>query len=362
MYNTYEEPSTTKFVSASVAIHICVFASILYIATQIKDLRPPETEPVLMEIVPLYGNQMLTTPEPEAPVVAEAAPVIATSKASDEVVLPAKAVKKISMKPHAKSVPLKNPIKVKTKATFKANPNLNKEISDLENEMENLNNSAVAMPYYSNDLSDTEVEKELNKTNQKINLDQAAKLTQANADIDDNLKSINEDFDKEYSQAEAATKQEAQKVNEWAQARRSALGKEKALLASQAAQEGPAKVGTGAVKAEPQGAVLAQTPIAVRALEDLKQMPGNERPHYDLQDRLQKRQGTVQFLAYISKDGRPVKFKLDKSTGFRELDGKTLAALKKWKFYPGQEGWVEIPFVWDLTGDAKEFPTGLRRK
>jgi TonB family protein len=100
----------------------------------------------------------------------------------------------------------------------------------------------------------------------------------------------------------------------------------------------------------------------VRSLNELRQKPGNEHPIYDSDDRFHGRQGDVSFLAYISKEGAPVKFKMLQSSGFRELDAKTLKAIRNWKFYPGQEGWVEIPFRWDLKGGPQEMPATLRRK
>jgi TonB family protein len=100
----------------------------------------------------------------------------------------------------------------------------------------------------------------------------------------------------------------------------------------------------------------------VRQLEQLKQKPGNKRPSYDNEDRLRGRQGKVSLLAYISKDGRPVQFKMLQSSGHRSLDLKTLAAVKSWRFYPGQEGWVEIPIQWDLRGRPEEAPATLRRQ
>lgn len=99
----------------------------------------------------------------------------------------------------------------------------------------------------------------------------------------------------------------------------------------------------------------------VRTLEQLKQAPGNEVPKYDNDDRLHKRQGDVTFWAYVNKQGTLEKFKLIESTGFRELDFKTLRVLRSWKFYPGQEGWVEIPYSWSLKGEAQIKPTTLRR-
>lgn len=100
----------------------------------------------------------------------------------------------------------------------------------------------------------------------------------------------------------------------------------------------------------------------IRELSDLRQKPGNRRPQYDTDDRLKGRVGEVSFLALINKEGQPTDFKLVKSSGHRSLDLKTLKAIRSWKFYPGQAGWVEIPFKWDLQGGAKEMPATLRRK
>lgn len=105
-----------------------------------------------------------------------------------------------------------------------------------------------------------------------------------------------------------------------------------------------------------------QTGSDIRSLAELRQMPGNKRPAYDSEDRLQKRTGEIVFLAFISKEGTPTEFKLVKSTGHRSLDAKTLKTVKQWKFYPGQEGWVEIPLNWNLKGEAQEMPSTLRRK
>lgn len=100
----------------------------------------------------------------------------------------------------------------------------------------------------------------------------------------------------------------------------------------------------------------------IRQLEQLKQRPGNKKPSYDKDDRLRGRQGKVSLLAYISRDGRPVQFKMLQSSGHRSLDLKTLAAVRTWRFYPGQEGWVEIPIQWDLRGGPQEAPATLRRQ
>lgn len=106
---------------------------------------------------------------------------------------------------------------------------------------------------------------------------------------------------------------------------------------------------------------LAGVPQGVRSLDQLRQMPGNPKPQYDREERRRGDQGEIAFVAYISKQGQPTQFKLLKSTGFKNLDAKTLSALKKWRFYPGQEGWVELPFRWDLKGGVVEDGGTLRR-
>jgi TonB family protein len=100
----------------------------------------------------------------------------------------------------------------------------------------------------------------------------------------------------------------------------------------------------------------------IRGIQDLRQKPGNKRPQYDSEDRFQGRQGQVVFKAYVTKDGNLTQFEILQSSGHRSLDYKTLKALKEWKFYPGQEGLVEIPFQWDLKGGPQEMATGLRTK
>ncbi len=94
----------------------------------------------------------------------------------------------------------------------------------------------------------------------------------------------------------------------------------------------------------------------IRSIEQLTQIPGNARPQYDAEDRRLGRQGVVSFSAYVSKEGSISDFKMLQSSGHRVLDAKTLKALKSWKFKPGQEGLVEIPFQWSLKGEPQQIP------
>ncbi len=142
-----------------------------------------------------------------------------------------------------------------------------------------------------------------------------------------------------------------------------------AVRAAAAEEAAAAKIAAAKAAAEADGNDKGTSKVAagnpgegeVRSLQDMRQMPGNPKPSYDYQERLRGDAGDVVFLAYVTRDGSTTQFKLSKSTGHRNLDLKTLAALKKWKFYPGQEGWVEFPFNWNLQGGAAEMPTLLRR-
>jgi TonB family protein len=100
----------------------------------------------------------------------------------------------------------------------------------------------------------------------------------------------------------------------------------------------------------------------VRSLAEMRQLPGNRRPQYDVQERLGGLEGTVKFLGFVDKSGQVIKLNLTQTSGYRSLDLKSLQAVKNWKFYPGQEGWVEIPLEWNLKGTAEELPALLRRK
>lgn len=159
------------------------------------------------------------------------------------------------------------------------------------------------------------------------------------------------------------------KATERAAAERAARDREAAALAAAAAAKNHgsgdgqpiAGRGNGSEGSDELSGTRSGIPSGIRSLDQLKQMPGNPKPQYSNDERLKRHQGQVVFYAYVTTEGRTAQFKMAQSTGFRNLDGKTLAALKKWKFYPGQQGWVEIPFKWDIKGGVQEMPTLLRR-
>lgn len=148
-----------------------------------------------------------------------------------------------------------------------------------------------------------------------------------------------------------------------ATAERAAREKAEALAAaSRGRGTGDAGVGRGSSGANETAIAAAGAPTGVRSIDQLRQIPGNPKPSYSVEERLNRQQGRVTFQAYVTKEGGLTNFRLLTSTGYKNLDGKTLAALKKWRFYPGQQGWVEIPQVWTLKGDVQQMPATLRRR
>lgn len=147
-----------------------------------------------------------------------------------------------------------------------------------------------------------------------------------------------------------------------------AAAEKAALIAAANANQGQGN-GTGHGKGEGTGnfgsanqGPASGVPNGVRSLDQLRQIPGNPVPQYSSEERLRRQQGQVTFHAYVNKDGSLTKFKQLSTTGYGNLDSKTLKALQNWKFYPGQEGWVELPFRWDLKGGAQSIDGLLRVK
>lgn len=133
---------------------------------------------------------------------------------------------------------------------------------------------------------------------------------------------------------------------------------EKSVMSASKSTEGMG-AGTNGANAPSQG--LAGSATGIKSLEQIRQRAGNPKPRYDRDERLRGDKGTVVFKAYINQAGQPVKIEKITSSGHPNLDTKSLVALEKWKFEPGQEGWVEVPFKWDLKGDSQEIGGSLRR-
>lgn len=176
-----------------------------------------------------------------------------------------------------------------------------------------------------------------------------------NSEIDD-LKADNQHFAQQVDQSLGQMK--SNNANRLAALKQGELK----AAAEAAALKNARGSGQGGFGVASTGLGQGQSPSGIRSLQELKQQPGNPMPSYSLEERFRKEQGKVVFQAFVTAQGQLTQFRLLQSTGYQNLDAKTLAVLKKWKFYPGQQGWVEIPQVWSLKGEEQELPAALRRK
>lgn len=224
------------------------------------------------------------------------------------------------------------------------------------------------------DLNDSDIADDIAKVEMESQKQTAAQLKALRADADSESDVALKEHQQKMAALEQRNAREAQHLAALAtdrRAREKAEGdaRAQALAAAQAASaRGAAERAAEKAAAAESARLAAQNSKAfgsesgVRALEDLRQRPGNKKPEYDQQDRFHQLQGEILFRAYVTKEGTLTQIKPVKLTGHRSLDLKTLKAIKEWKFYPGQEGWVEIPYVWSLKGEPQEMPGGLRTK
>jgi periplasmic protein TonB len=95
---------------------------------------------------------------------------------------------------------------------------------------------------------------------------------------------------------------------------------------------------------------------------DLRQLPGNKSPKYPMQARLEKRQGNLELLYRVTKEGKVTDIQVAKSSGFKDLDSEAVRAIAQFKFVPGQEGWARHPVSFNLKGAITTMPSQLRGK
>lgn len=385
-----EQSKTSRFITISATIHAAAILVIAMITVPLIEQTKTETITIELEepapvlrvsrgspVPPTQGGSPTNQDSPRTDTLADVG-------SPGDVVVAKSVPKKISAakssKVAAKTPAIKPVSSVAAKTTFQAVP---MTIDDIE--APELDQGALASTKVSS-LMNEDFNEDFQKVDSRhknaLDKEQEAldKMTAALAEEqDENLNAL-DDLNKEEASRLASHQDSLRKKN--AESIASALASERAAALA-AAREASAKKAALAQKAglggdgngfgtkQGQGAgnsgstgpgtQLAGLPSGVRSLDQLRQMPGNPRPQYDREERRRGDQGEIAFIAYISKDGFPTKFRMLKSTGFRNLDSKTLGSLKKWRFYPGQEGWVELPFRWDLKGGIQEDGGTLRR-
>lgn len=361
-----------RFFILSVVVHL-LFAGYA-VTIVVEKLTKPEVIEVTYDApapaaVPLQASY--SQPEPPAiestpvePVVSESEPVVVV-KPKSAPKPQAKAISKPA--PAAKSQIFAAAVPAKTsspaKTVSEAEPLAT--VSDIEiPALTAVSDEAAAAP------SMKEIETDFDKIDEKQNEHMLAAAKVDTKLLEDSISELEE------SSKEVA--QEPSELDALASERLNNLKQQKSeLKKSQVASAGPVVHSTkaktdrvnsagnseneSASKVATTAGIGSQSEGIVRKLEDLKQKPGNPRPLYDSQDRKNGLSGTIIINAYVTKEGNLTLFRLIQSTGHRNLDRKTLSALKNWKFYPGQEGWVELPFKWDLKGGVQEDHARLRR-
>lgn len=394
-----EVSKTPKFVTLSAAVHAAAILAIAVMTVPLVETAKTETITIEIEDVPIpvmkaprgarvpptQGGTPVHQDTPRVEKMEEAGSpgdIVVAKPAA-----PAKA--KAAAKSVAKSLPAKAPKaasqavagkaarSIAPKTTFKAVPMTIDDIEAPELDQGELSKAAVASNLnedFNEDFENIDRSQRSAIEGEKRSMEaMAAALA---AEQDDDLNAL-ADANQEEADRLAAAQNSLRERN--AKSIASALAAERAAAAAKqaAAREAAAKKGglggngnglgmkdgegAGNSGSKGPGTQLSGMPSGVRSLDQLRQMPGNPRPQYDREERRRGDQGEIAFVAYINKQGYVSQFKMLKSTGFRNLDSKTLAALKKWRFYPGQEGWVELPFRWDLKGGVQEDGGLLRR-
>lgn len=396
-----EQSKTSRFLTISATIHAAALLLAMMVTVPLIEQAKTETSTIEIEDVP---QRMITPRGAKVPPTQGGTPVAADTPVVEKLedagspgdVVVAKPRAKAKAKNVAKAKPA--PVKatksaakssvaaakggrsVAPKTTFKAVPMTIDDIEAPELDEGQLAKHAVPSTMnedFNEDFENVDRAQGAALDNEKKSMDALAAALAS--EQDETLAALDEENQAEADQLAA---QQADLRQRNSKAIASALANERAAAMAAAAREAAARearakqaglggegngrgmgkgAGAGNAGSPGQGTQLSGTPTGVRSLDQLRQMPGNPRPQYSREERRRGDQGAVAFYAYITKEGYPQKFKMMKSTGFRNLDSKTLAALKKWRFYPGQEGWVELPFRWDLKGGAVEDGGMLRR-
>ena len=154
--------------------------------------------------------------------------------------------------------------------------------------------------------------------------------------------------------AEVAPEQEAAPV--------AVVAQEPAPQAAPAPQPTPVAAATTNAEESSQSTKGGATKSAAVSYLDLKQMPGNKLPAYPMKARLENRQGLLELIYRVTREGTVADVQVVKSSGSKDLDDSAIAAISTYKFVAGQEGWARHPVVFSLKGAATSAASLLRVK
>lgn len=348
---------TPRYLSVSLILHACLFLAAAVITIPL--IEKTQVETIEFEITDLGGsNALANLPAP----VAQALPSANPLKQEDTVVVAKKSLPPPAPRSKPSTPATKSSAQQKMLTTRQASPVVVPETLDdiAAPELEKISVKDSAQ-YNGEDLDSdmNQIDRQNKKALHGVLQDLHHQTEDAENEQNQMVASLNEE-----------TQQEMQRIAAINQARRQsdaqkiagAKAAESAAVAAAAARKAQADAeARGATAARRSAGSDSGLPNGIRSLSELRQKPGNPIPQYESSERLQRQQGDVSFVAYINREGIPSQFRLIHSSGYRNLDAKTLKALKQWRFFPGQEGWVELPFKWDLKGGPQEMPALLRR-
>ncbi|USN46743.1 MAG: TonB family protein [Pseudobdellovibrionaceae bacterium] len=101
-------------------------------------------------------------------------------------------------------------------------------------------------------------------------------------------------------------------------------------------------------------------PSGTRDVRDLNPIPGNKPPSYPMQARLERKEGQVKLLYYVTPNGSVTNLKVLNSSGDRRLDQEAAQSIARWRFYPGQQGHTVHNVNFSLKGSEQVIPARLR--
>lgn len=392
-----------RYFFLSLVIHSMLFATVLFFALnpELLPQEPPKKELITIELEPSsqgFSSASSSANSSAADTAVNSSSAVTTqSVVSNEEATPVIPVKKESAK-----VTKPKTVKVAPRSSMAASTRPSSSVSSAVETFEPANNiDDIAVPALA-EINESETSSmtksspildDIKSDLDEIDSDSNAKILAANQELEEMSQQQMTDIESQTS----ALSDEEDPLASVAEQRKTQLAQERKALAAQAAAATLAAQKAAAAKAQQQhgqgnanntsgmssatdsngtatqgdgnstGNSVSQNGAGtgdgqVRKLEELRQMPGNKKPEYDTEDRLKGLSGTIVMYGFVTKEGTLSSFKMIQSTGHRSLDKKTLVALKKWRFYPGQEGWVELPFKWDLKGGVQQKPTLLKRR
>jgi len=94
-------------------------------------------------------------------------------------------------------------------------------------------------------------------------------------------------------------------------------------------------------------------PSRVREYRQLTQQIGNLVPKYPQEALENKWEGRVDVIYYVNEGGLVEKIQVQNSSGYRALDNAALKSLARYRYHPGQEGWVSHPVEFFLDKNSE---------